>query len=894
MDAAHVAYARADPLFYDKPARKTSDASERFRVPPEHDWSMWTRVDDDHWTHWVPRTLPLPEQGWKIHVSVIPTTAAAILGIVAEFCHRRAIAFKHVRTRARLALSLAKDADRGSAGKFVTIYPLNEQQLLTALEELDGLIGGCPGPYILSDVRWRDGPLFVRYGAFLPQTVVHGGRSVPALRDQTTGELVPDVRSPSFVLPSWVRAPSFLVPEIEARADATPPAGFPVVTAALHHSNAGGVYDATIDGRRVVLKEARPHSGWTPDGRDAVDRLIDEERTLGRLPAAVSAPRAVGVLRAHGHRFLALEHVPGDSLMDAVVLRNPLTDRTSTPETTAQYRQWALSVAAQLRRQVRALHASGITHGDLHPRNVVVSDDGTVSLLDFEMSVPVGSRPGTGIGAPGFVAPQPSSPKAVDEYALASIELFMFVPLTVLLPLDPGKAGDLLHMAKRHFGLDDRWVRERLRILAREPRRRRGRVPRHRSGPTSPSLSTADIAATLSADADHERTDRLWPGDPRQFEEAPYALGFGALGVAAALAGAGVLPSEAQRDWICDSLARDLSAEPVGLMNGLAGAVWGCRAVGMPELADGLLDVLLERDWSATAADSTLYAGLPGIALTLLSGRARRPRAGRLAREMATELDARLLSSPVRHRVATDRGGLFAGTTGTALLALRLYEAFGDPSFLDLAERALDADIATLVPAPDGSLHVDEGWRIVPYLGYGSAGIGLVLAQFLDLSPGTARHHAVLEAIVAAASSPFSVQAGLLHGRAGLIHFLAQADRLGFGSDAARRAQRRHADALELHALRGATPGEIRFAGDGLLRASCDLASGAAGVLVALCDDAAATAGTARVHDVGTLPGALSFLGSFGTEVFSDPRRERGGERHGVPSLFAGDGGGAW
>jgi len=881
VDAAHAACAQADPLFYDKPGRRETDSSAPFAVPESRDWSMWARIDDDHWTHWLPRTVSLPDQGWKIHVSVTPATASSVLGAVAAFCHARSLPFKHVRSHAHLGYSLSKDADRGSAGKFITIYPPTELHLQAALDGLDALIGGSPGPYILSDVRWRQGPLFVRYGAFLTRTIVEDGRSVPALRDLVTGELVPDVRSPYFRVPDGVEVPAFLRAAIDALSDASPPPGFPRITGALHHSNAGGVYDATLGDRRIVLKEARPHSGWTPDGRDAVDRLAHEERTLTRLPDSVSAPRPLGVLRAHGHHFLALEHIAGTSLMDAVVLRNPLTDRASTAADTAAYREWALAVCAELRRQVGALHVAGLTHGDLHPRNVVVADDGAVSLLDFEMSLPLSARgddTGVTMGAPGFVAPTARSPRARDEYALASIELFVFLPLTALLPLDARKALQLLRTAQRHFDLDEQWVLDRLRILGPASSRR----VRRAATPDALPVSASQVARTLSGDADPGRRDRLWPGDPRQFDEAPYALGYGALGVAAALAGAGVTLTGAQRDWIRDALARDLTAEPPGLMNGLAGAVWGCRAIGMPEVADDVVAELLRRD-TATLDDS-LYSGLPGVALTLLSVEAQHPGAGERARQLGEELIRRAERTPPRDRVATHRGGLFAGASGSALLGLRLYETSGDRRFLELAEWGIDADLATLTSAPDDSLHVNEGWRIIPYLGFGSAGIGLVLAQFLDLVPGSERHHRTLENIIAAATSPFSAQVGLLHGRAGLIHVLAAVERLGFGFSVAREARQRHLQALDLHAVRGAVTDEVRFAGDGLLRVSCDLASGAAGVLATL------TYGADDGGDTATSAGALAFLEPFGSRAPRGPRTDGGGARDGVSPLVAGAG----
>lgn len=82
---------------------------------------------------------------------------------------------------------------------------------------------------------------------------------------------------------------------------------------------------------------------------------------------------------------------------------------------------------------------------------------------------------------------------------------------------------------------------------------------------------------------------------------------------------------------------------------------------------------------------------------------------------------------------------------------------------------------------------------------------------------------------MAHACTPFTVQSGLLAGRAGLIHFLAMLESTGHSTDTTRASLKHHVAALSLHTL----PGK-RFVGDGLLRASCDLATGSAGTLSAL------------------------------------------------------------
>jgi hypothetical protein len=55
-----------------------------------------------------------------------------------------------------------KYAPRGSSGKIVTIYPADEVACERILADLGQLLDGEPGPYILGDLRYGAGPLYVR------------------------------------------------------------------------------------------------------------------------------------------------------------------------------------------------------------------------------------------------------------------------------------------------------------------------------------------------------------------------------------------------------------------------------------------------------------------------------------------------------------------------------------------------------------------------------------------------------------------------------------------------------------------------------------------------------------------------------------------------------------
>ena len=64
--------------------------------------------------------------------------------------------------------------------------------------------------------------------------------------------------------------------------------------------------------------------------------------------------------------------------------------------------------------------------------------------------------------------------------------------------------------------------------------------------------------------------------------------------------------------------------------------------------------------------------------------------------------------------------GLLRGSSGPALLFVRLFEETGDEALLDLAATALRQDLRRCREAADGSLQVNEGWRMMPYVADGS------------------------------------------------------------------------------------------------------------------------------------------------------------------------------
>ncbi|MEV5706602.1 class III lanthionine synthetase LanKC [Actinoallomurus sp. NPDC052274] len=818
MEKQYELYCQKDRLFYDVMDGQESPA---FAIADEPLPEGWQRIRRHEWLVYVPPAQNIPQQGWKIHVSACHDNAEDVLIRVRDYCVPRGISFKHLRSSDVLFMRNAKYAPRGGSGKLVTIYPRDEAELERILDDLGEILAGEPGPYILTDLRVGDGPLYVRYGGFLERHCEDDrGRLVSAIEDGA-GRLVPDRRDPVFRVPDWVTVPDCLRPHLAAR-DAVTMAGLPYrVTEALHFSNGGGVYTAedTRTGERVVLKEARPYAGLAAGGADAVTRLRREHDMLRRLSGIDGIPAAHDYFTLGDHHFLVQEFVEGRPLNTFFAERHPLLDPEPDPDRIAEYTAWALKIYERTERVVQAVHSRGVVFNDLHMFNIMVRPNDTVALIDFETAAPATDEGRQILANPGFLAPPDRRGTAVDDYCLACLKLALFAPLTTILQLDRTKAAHLAEVITEWFPVPEGYLESAVAEISRDATtgsRLVGARPSLRPEPVGWQDARAALSRAILASATPDRDDRLFPGDIQQFGGGALGLAYGAAGVLYALDVTGCPVEHA--DWLIEHATDPEPGSGLGLYDGLYGAAFTLAHLGHLEAAGKVVDICLGERWERLGTD--LYGGLPGVALTLdrLAGPLEAP----ALREAATRA-AQLVADHVV--AATDppaRPGLLRGMSGPALMFIRFYERTGDPNLLDLAAAAIRLDLQRCVTDKNGALHVDEGTRILPYLGRGSVGIGLVIDDFLAHREDE-RFREAREGIRIAAKSVYYAQAGLFGGRAGMLLHLA---RQGDPRAAA------HIRDLAWHAV--SYKDGLAFLGENLLRLSMDLGTGTAGVLLAL------------------------------------------------------------
>jgi hypothetical protein len=344
---------------------------------------------------------------------------------------------------------------------------------------------------------------------------------------------------------------------------------------------------------------------------------------------------------------------------------------------------------------------------------------------------------------------------------------------------------------------------------------------------TWPQVRDALTTAIL-ASATPDRDDRLFPGDIAQFQPGGAVnVAYGVAGVLYALdaTGAGRFPEH--EDWLRRHTLAVADRATPGFYDGLHGVAHVLAELGHRQDALDILELAAGSRFDAT--ELGLFSGLAGIGLNLLHFNeltAERTFADQAAR--VVDMVADRLGGPADVPTISGgdhpRAGLMFGSSGPALLFLRAYERTGDAGLLDRAHTALRQDLRRCTRAEDGTLQVDQDWRTLPYLDEGSVGIAMVLARYLTHRADDELATALAE-LRAVTRSDYFVQSGLFTGRAGMIVCAGMADRGSAELVGLLRGLRWHALSYR---------DGLAFPGNQLLRLSMDLASGTAGVLLAL------------------------------------------------------------
>ncbi|MGH4029849.1 protein kinase domain-containing protein [Actinomycetota bacterium Odt1-20B] len=238
-------------------------------------------------------------------------------------------------------------------------------------------------------------------------------------------------------------------------------------------------YDQRLD-RRVAVKLLRPDRVAGAEAEELRRRFVRECRVTAQVdhPGLVTVHDAGSEPTEDGDLFLVMQYVDGADLADHLAENQPYPW------------QWAVAVAAQLCAVLSAVHAVPIVHRDLKPRNVMVKQDGTVTILDLGIASAIDTdttrltHTGSPIGSPAYMAPEQAMGGAVGPYTdLYALGVLLHELLSGDVPFAGSTALGVLHRHLYEPPLPVRRLRPEvpealeklvLRLLAKDPQHRHG------------------------------------------------------------------------------------------------------------------------------------------------------------------------------------------------------------------------------------------------------------------------------------------------------------------------------------------------------------------------------------------------------------------------------------
>lgn len=413
--------------------------------PPEDQWDIRQSTDAAKlWLVFQHRQSLLVEQGWKLHVAAHPSSACEVLQRVLALLLQETSSFKIVASLQALRALNQGQYGWSQIGKFLTIYPSDEQEATKLASLLDKCAGALPAPKIPSDRMLHPGSLVhYRYGSFRGSLLLQeaDGLISPAIRTPM-GELLPDQRKHTYEAPTGRVDPferAGLVSELPGTQRllnnryllAGLLAASPTHTLYL----AGDLQEA----RSCVVKG--PGMLWEQGTLDTsiTQSLRHEASILRELADIKQVPILYACLEQAGGVFLILEDIQGETLADYM---KHVRSRGSLIE-----REQAIAWGKQIAELLDRLHSRGLVYADLKPSNILLASGGTLRLIDFELTDRQGSEACADRGTRGYTSPQrlQGLPLAItdDIYSLGALLYF------IVTGAEPSEAPDATRLLAR-------------------------------------------------------------------------------------------------------------------------------------------------------------------------------------------------------------------------------------------------------------------------------------------------------------------------------------------------------------------------------------------------------------------------------------------------------------
>ena len=150
----------------------------------------------------------------------------------------------------------------------------------------------------------------------------------------------------------------------------------------------------------IALKELRPQPGLDDELLQGLRKQFQQEASVLARLNHPNLVRVTDYFEESGKVFLVMDFVSGENLADVIEKEGALSE------------QRVLSCAQQILSALSYCHSQGVIHRDIKPQNIIIEEDGSLTLVDFglvKLWDPNDPRTKTvmrGLGTPEYAPPE--------------------------------------------------------------------------------------------------------------------------------------------------------------------------------------------------------------------------------------------------------------------------------------------------------------------------------------------------------------------------------------------------------------------------------------------------------------------------------------------------------
>ena len=340
-------------------------------------------IINSNFTYVFSTNKSIPYQGWKIHISATLDNYQIILDSVTTICLTNDTPFKFINSIEKLFFIYSKKTSQTEIGKFITIYPENDQTFLYLLDVLYQELKYESGIQIMTDQNYKQSQvIFYRYG-LMNASVKNGQR--PCLFDNN-GVAYPDLPGAYYSCPEFVTE---YFPEktntstiLNERYD---------MKSILYQTGAGNIYIAIdiTNSQKVIIKEARKYVYATRD-ITSIELLKNEAKIIKKLSGSVT-PNYIDDFYLEGNYYLVEEFIEGKTLNALKTDFNLLLKRTPSEITT--FNNKLQKIISKLFKSLEYIHNHGVIVDDISCSNIILTSENKVYFIDFETAYLKNEKP---------------------------------------------------------------------------------------------------------------------------------------------------------------------------------------------------------------------------------------------------------------------------------------------------------------------------------------------------------------------------------------------------------------------------------------------------------------------------------------------------------------------